>query len=257
MYLRTVLALLFICVSAHASTNLVLIGGGPKPSRALEIFSKLALQNPNPNILVISWGTSDPQGAFEDFKKDISNYFPAQKVFAAQPFEQMPKNKEMFLTLLNNSSALFFTGGDQNKVMKVILDLNLKERLIQKFNEGTVFGGTSAGTAIMSNPMMAGGEDPTVINASKVPVAQGLGLLQGYILDMHFVKRMRQNRLMSLVLAYPQYKGLGIDEGAAVHIQNGLVQEVIGGISLVYTATPKKNTLITEVLTPKSYKALR
>ncbi len=252
--MRNLLVLIFIFPSVlFANTNLLLIGGGTKPAKALQSFSYYAQQKQNPNILVISWGTSDPAAAFEGFRADISKHFPQEKIFAAPTFEQMSAKRAVFLEQLKLATAVFFTGGDQNKIMEVIVKLDLKNQLEKKYTDGFIFGGTSAGTAIMSDPMIAGDGDPTVLNGKQVPIAHGLGLVKGIIFDMHFVKRQRQNRLMGLILAYPQYKGLGINESAAVLLENGTIREVIGGISLLYTPVSKKNALLTEVLTPKSY----
>ncbi len=82
--------------------------------------------------------------------------------------------------------------------------------------EGVVFGGTSAGAAVMSLRMITGEGDFTVIDGDQVEVRAGLGLLPGVIVDQHFVKRQRENRLFGLVLKHPDERGVGIDEGTAL-----------------------------------------
>jgi cyanophycinase len=91
-----------------------------------------------------------------------------------------------------------------------------------------VFGGTSAGTAIMSPRMITGNGDFTVIDAARVETRPGLGLLAGTIVDQHFVKRQRQNRLFALVLASPDDLGVGVDEGAALLVEDSRTGTVVG-----------------------------
>ena len=49
------------------------------------------------------------------------------------------------------------------------------------------------------------------------------------ILDQHFVRRQRENRLFSLVLAHPRLLGVGIDEGAALLVRADRHAEAVGG----------------------------
>ncbi len=71
-----------------------------------------------------------------------------------------------------------------------------------RYDAGTVFGGTSAGAAIMSSQMITGEGDFTVIDGKKVQTSLGLGLLpDDVIVDQHFIKRQRQNRLFGLISA--------------------------------------------------------
>ena len=46
----------------------------------------------------------------------------------------------------------------------------------------------------------------------------GLGFLHGAIVDQHFIKRERHNRLLSAVLERPGLVGVGIDESTAIEV---------------------------------------
>jgi cyanophycinase len=48
-----------------------------------------------------------------------------------------------------------------------------------------------------------------------IVATRGLGFLPGTIVDQHFVRRKRHNRLLSLVLEHPDLVGVGIDESTA------------------------------------------
>ncbi len=94
----------------------------------------------------------------------------------------------------------------------------------------------------MSNPMLTGVErrpggarplsDSTQANVTidrdNTVTGPGFGLLQGAIVDQHFVRRRRHNRLLSLVLEHPATLGVGIDESTAIHVRPDGSWGVIG-----------------------------
>jgi cyanophycinase len=79
-----------------------------------------------------------------------------------------------------------------------------------------------------------GGERPdttqnwVTIAAGDVVTAEGLGLLENAIVDQHFLRRRRHNRLMSLVLEQPSRIGVGIDESTALVVEPTGWWSVIG-----------------------------
>jgi len=98
-----------------------------------------------------------------------------------------------------------------------------------RYRAGAAVAGSSAGTAVISTLAITGEGDFAVIDARQVGVRAGLGLLPGVILDQHFIRRQRENRLFSLVLAHPRLLGVGIDEGAALLVRAGRHAEATGG----------------------------
>jgi cyanophycinase len=112
-----------------------------------------------------------------------------------------------------------------------------------------VFGGTSAGAAAMSRIMITGEGDFTVIDAAGVITREGLGLLPGVIVDQHFLRRSRHNRLFALVLANPRELGIGIDEDAAILARDGEA-EVVGGPVLLVDGAEKPGALVLRLVPP-------
>ena len=67
--------------------------------------------------------------------------------------------------------------------------------------------------------------------------ARGFGLLPGAIVDQHFVRRRRNNRLLSLVLENPTLIGVGIDESTALEVDPDGVRKVLGdSVAVVFDA---------------------
>src|SRR5437773_2486153 len=80
-------------------------------------------------------------------------------------------------------------------------------------------GGTSAGAAVLAEAMFTGDADLTSLIAGATVTGKGLGLWSEALIDQHFLKRQRDNRLISAVMDHPAMIGVGIDEGTAVVVQ--------------------------------------
>ena len=229
--------------AAAAETRLVLVGGGTRPARAMARFVEWA-GGPQSRILIVPWASAEPKESCEAIIEELRGGGPsicAASVSLDQQGKAAPLPEEVratFVQALARATGVFFTGGDQNRVMDV-LDAPLRAELKARYTAGVVFGGTSAGTALISDPMITGEGDLTVIDGDKVGVRPGLGLLPGVILDQHFIERQLQNRLFGLVLKQPGARGIGIDENAALLVTNGRLAEVVGGpVVLVDAAGP-------------------
>jgi cyanophycinase len=88
-------------------------------------------------------------------------------------------------------------------------------------------GGTSAGAAIMSRTMLTGEdrqgkEALSEFGPGAYRTREGMGFLpERVIVDQHFLRRSRQNRLFSVVMEHPDHLGLGIDEATALVVKDG------------------------------------
>ena len=130
-------------------------------------------------------------------------------------------------TALERATLIWITGGDQNRFMKALEGTGLDDVIRARHGAGAVVGGTSAGAAVLSEIMITGDADLQVLHSGRTVTAQGLGIVRHVIVDQHFVRRQRHNRLISLVLDRPTAVGIGIDEATAA-IVRGTRVEVIG-----------------------------
>jgi cyanophycinase len=133
---------------------------------------------------------------------------------------------------LRRATLIWMPGGDQNRFMKAIEGTGLAEVIRERHKAGATVGGTSAGAAVIAEAMFTGDADLKSITAGATVIAKGLGLWPGALIDQHFLKRQRDNRLISAVMDRPSLVGVGIDEGTAVVVQ-GQSFEVIGKSSVV------------------------
>jgi cyanophycinase len=229
MFKRLSILVLFAALaagSAGAGEHLVLIGGGDLPKRARERFVEWA-GGSSAQILVILWATSEPKESFEWIRDELSAEGPAH-VEGAPIAPVTGASRTEFLAQLAKATGVFFSGGDQARVMDVLKDAELLAALRARYHAGVVFGGTSAGCAVMSTPMITGEGDFTVIDGAKVDTREGLGLLPNAIVDQHFLKRQRENRLFGLILNHAELLGVGVDEATALLVEDGRLGEVAG-----------------------------
>lgn len=132
------------------------------------------------------------------------------------------------LEALEKATGIFITGGNQLR-LSTILGGTPVARAIRRLNAaGVHVAGTSAGAAIISEHMIAGGPSGPTPRESGVVLAPGLGLTNRAIIDQHFNKRGRLGRLLAALSFNPFICGLGIDENTAAFIDSEGVMEVVG-----------------------------
>ncbi|MBX7221021.1 MAG: cyanophycinase [Blastocatellia bacterium] len=231
-------------VGAATRTRLVLVGGGERDAAAMTRFVEWA-GGAKARLLVIPWASGEPQESAAALSKDLAAFHPAS-IEVAPVAAQMGNSvdKSRFVTQVQQATGVFFTGGDQARIMDVLADSALLQMLQERYRAGVVFGGTSAGTAVMSPVMITGEGDFTVIDGEKVVTRPGLGLLPRVILDQHFIKRQRENRLFGLVARHPDHLGIGIDEDTALLVTDNRFAEVVGATQvMIVEATPQRDSL--------------
>jgi len=136
-------------------------------------------------------------------------------------------NQEI-IDLLHKSTGIFITGGNQLR-LSTILGGTPVAKLIRSMNaEGVNVAGTSAGAAIISEHMIAGGRTGPTPVEDGATMAPGLGLTNKVIIDQHFRQRDRIGRLLTALSYNPFISGLGIDEDTAAFIGPDGVLEVVG-----------------------------
>ncbi len=145
------------------------------------------------------------------------------------------------------AGGIWFTGGDQLRVLTLLESKGRETPLLAALRaahgRGTVIGGTSAGAAIMSNPMIAGGDpllallDPPATAraasegdpAERLVLAPGLGFFPGFMVDQHFDARARLGRLLRATIEARLPAGVGIDEDTALVVEgDGRTARVAG-----------------------------
>lgn len=139
------------------------------------------------------------------------------------------------LERLEQASGIFFTGGNQLRLTTLLGGTPVAKLIRQRNALGVTVGGTSAGASILSEHMIASGDEGSSVIAGGVRLAPGLGLTNRFIIDQHFRQRDRFGRLLAALAYNPFAVGIGLDEDTAAFIGPDEIVEVegSGGVTIV------------------------
>jgi cyanophycinase len=178
--------------------------------------------------------------------KDYETIFYALGAWHVQTIDIIDRHQaadHSILQSLNGVTGIFFTGGDQMRLLSLIGNTIFSDAIVSHFRQGVHIAGTSAGASAMSQHMIGFGESGSLCSPHRVHIHSGLGLAHRLIIDQHFSQRNRLGRLMSAVALYPQMQGIGIDEDTSLLIRSNGDCEVIGSgsVTLVNTSELSNN----------------
>ena len=189
-----------------------------------------AAMKPNDYAVVLPMSSEYPDTSFFYFKKD---YDPVCKnTLVCFNFTKKDVNNKSWLDSLQHARLIFITGGDQERFMNIVRNTPVYTAIHTAYENGATVGGTSAGAALMSEHMITGNQltDTSysstfpVVHTNNIEIKEGLGLLTSAIIDQHFIKRSRYNRLLSAIAKYPTLPCIGIDEATAIIVQGNKIK---------------------------------
>jgi cyanophycinase len=209
--------------------TVIVIGGAEDKVRDRVILARFAqlAGGPDARIAVIATASSFGMEAAERYKA-IFTELGAREVFPLNTTTRAQANDEHAASLIGQSTGIFMTGGNQLRLSSMLGGTRLATAIMERFREGAVVAGTSAGASAVSSHMIAFGASGATPKHRMAQIAAGLGLLPGVIVDQHFQQRNRLGRLLSLIAQNPMLLGLGVDEDTAGVVGPDQVMEVIG-----------------------------
>jgi cyanophycinase len=139
------------------------------------------------------------------------------------------------LRRLDEATGIFFTGGNQLRLTTLLGGTPVAKLIRIRNAHGVAVGGTSAGASILSEHMIAFGDEGSSIISGSVRLAPGLGLTNRFIIDQHFRQRDRLGRLLTALAYNPFAIGIGLDEDTAAFIGPDETVEIegSGGVTVV------------------------
>ncbi|MBB5638761.1 cyanophycinase [Pedobacter cryoconitis] len=235
---------------ALAKGSLFIIGGGDRSPELISALIKTAKLSKNDYIIVLPMATAEPEASFEAIKTQLSA--AAKNNIYNFNFVGEQVHHQPWLDSLAGARLVFITGGDQTRFMKAVLNTPVYDAIHKAYNNGATIAGTSAGAAVMSKHMITGNqlldtnyrETFNKLRAENIEFESGMGLLDSVIIDQHFIKRSRYNRLLSALTAYPKFDCIGIDEGTAIIVQDKNITVV--GVSQVLRVADPENVRLRE-----------
>jgi cyanophycinase len=240
IWLTAVCALAF---PALGQGQLVIVGGGLSDDNDAVFASFLdALPAPDAPIAIIPAASGVPAQSAAAFAAQLARRgVAAERIriirLAVEDDPTTPEDESLWrvhgddageVIRLAGVGGIWFTGGDQARILASLMresggETAMLVAIRERYAAGAVIGGTSAGAAIMSNPMILQGDPISLVPGAgeerePIMTGAGLGFLRRFLVDQHFGERARLPRLVAALRAYPPQDriGLGIDEDTAL-----------------------------------------
>lgn len=241
--------------SQNTKGKLFIIGGGDRSDALMKQVLQVADLKSKDYIVVLPMSSEEPDSSFLFFKDQMVKL--TKNPIVMLNFNSETVQSKILADSVQKAKLIFISGGDQARFMKVVHNTPIKTAIQKAYENGSTISGTSAGAAVMSEKMITGNQKLEKeysgtfdnIRYDNLETTAGLGLLKTAIIDQHFLKRNRYNRLLSAMVEFPSLTGIGIDEATAIIVRNNQI-EVAGDSEVIVIKNPKgivkskKNNLI-------------
>ncbi|GAA5525385.1 hypothetical protein Maes01_01954 [Microbulbifer aestuariivivens] len=247
------ISLALVACQGHSAGKLMIVGGALRSDNAA-IYSQYidAIPPGLADVAIVPAASGRPAHYARQFERDLRAHGFEGRVFILpvavsddQSTEQVDEStwkKGAYdadvVGKLTTVGGVWFVGGDQTRITETLLredgsDTPLLAAIRRQLSKGAVVGGTSAGAAIMSAPMIAAGDSLTALTqaraeqysgmqsqeSGRLMVTSGLSFLDAGVVDQHFDRKSRLGRLIRALeppMAAELRRGYGIDENTAV-----------------------------------------
>ncbi len=219
--------MIFFNKSENSKGYLALVGGAEDRKDNMIVLRSIVALNNAKNVVVIPTATSYPVECGQDYQ-DAFKRIGVENIHVFDIREKREADDPKYLELLDSADLVYFTGGDQVRLVSVLGETALIEKIILLHKtKGLTIAGTSAGAAAASNPMTYDGDNEGLIKGT-VAHAKGFGFIENITIDTHFVARGRIGRMTQFLCTEIPNRGIGIGENTAILINPQNIFEVVG-----------------------------
>jgi cyanophycinase len=216
--------------------TMILIGGSEDKVGTRIILSEVARRAGDGTFVVVSVASEEPERQWDRYQR-VFTELGVKRLKHLGITEREEMLDPQLANIFDDATAVFFTGGDQVKIASKIGGTALFTRLRERYAQGALVAGTSAGASAMGETMLV--SRGPLEESHKVEGAfymtRGLGLISDVVIDQHFAQRARIERLIGAIAENPGVLGMGIDEDTGVIVEPTGVMRVIG-TGAVYVA---------------------
>jgi cyanophycinase len=215
-------------IDNNIKRQLVIIGGAEDKDGDCQILREFVRRagGTKARLVIMTAATELPRDVGENYIR-VFERLGAEHVRIVDTETREDASSSTALEAIEKATGVFFTGGDQARIVNVLKDTELDRAIHKRFSEGMVVGGTSAGAAVMPDVMIVEGDSETNPRIEIVEMGPGMSFLPGVVIDQHFSQRGRLGRLISALAQQPAVLGFGIDENTAMVVTDRQI-EVIG-----------------------------
>lgn len=206
---------------------LFLIGGAENNSGDRTILKHILDVAQPAQIVLIPTASCYPRDMHRDYG-DAFNLLEIEQTTCLDIRDVQEADREQYLSAVEAANLIYFSGGDQVRLVSRLIHTRLFRRIRDRFEAGDLhIAGTSAGASAVGNPMIFDGDYKGSLKGS-IGSMEGFGLIDGVIIDTHFSARQRLARLSQFLISGKCEKGIGIDENTGIVVYPNDVFEVIG-----------------------------
>lgn len=229
--------------------QLMIIGGAEDKEGDCQILREFVRRagGTKARIVVMTAATSLPGEVGDNYIR-IFERLGAEDVRALDTQERRDSEDPSAVEAIEKATGVYFTGGDQARIISAIKGTPLDEAIHRRYQEGIIVGGTSAGAAMMPDIMIIEGDSETNPRFNVVDMGPGMGFLPGVVIDQHFSQRGRLGRLISALAQQPAVLGFGIDENTAMIVSDNKFEVIGQGIITVVDETTATHSNADEIL---------
>jgi cyanophycinase len=209
------------------------IGGHEDKEGKRAILSAVAKHVAGGRLVIATVASHEPDGYFEGYSAafrdlgvtDLTELYVCERAEAVEGD---------IGDALADAAGVFFTGGDQLRIVSNIGDTPIEKMVLDIHRRGGLIAGTSAGASAQGSMILVAGSGSESHRIGDLRMAPGLALIPDVIIDQHFAERGRIGRLLGAIAHNPRLLGIGIDEDTAIKVE-GSRFEVLGsgGVTIV------------------------
>ncbi|SHG65402.1 Type 1 glutamine amidotransferase-like domain-containing protein [Ornithinibacillus halophilus] len=204
--------------------HLFLYGGSPPFTNRLgETYANLVKRKGKVSILFIE------RPGWEQY---MEKYTSVLKLNGIDQFSYMPINtNNTSVEEISESAGIIICGGNTVEYHKYIVGTEIGNGIQQLYNKGIPVAGFSAGALISPTKCVI---SPIDNSENEQLFYNGLGLVNGCVICVHFSKWKEKNNLKIAVEKTGVSTGYGIDDSVGIYFKNEVLADVEGGELYTY-----------------------
>jgi len=206
---------------------LFLIGGAENNGGDRTIMKHILYMTRAKHIVLIPTASCYPRDVHRDYG-DTFTVLNIPETICLDIRDAQDADKEEYVAAIEQADLIYFSGGDQVRLVSKLIHTQLFDRIRARFETGDLhIAGTSAGASAVGNPMIYDGDYKGALKGS-IGSMEGFGLVDGVTIDTHFSARQRFSRLSQFLISGRCEKGIGLDENTGILVYPNDEFEVIG-----------------------------
>ncbi len=241
--------------------NLLIVGGAELPARLEIMKAFVALAGGrDKRYAILPAATGDPLGGLakmQDWLGELGvdkSQVELLEVSKVLPGAERGAWSTAVLEKARAADAIWMLGGNQNTIVELLLAPDGASSPLLDLLRGKTLGGTSAGAAVMSDPMIGSGTSfgalaypraSSIGDSEMTPglfIGRGLGFFPEGLIDQHFDTRARLGRLLEACVVEDGARRMafGIAEATGLVYRAGERRLEVVGRGHVYVIDPRE-----------------